>query len=85
MFARIVCALLSFCARKFPVKSETQEPRKIIAERTYYVKDNSTMRETFIIIYPQNNIYKGINNYVTDDLIIFIRDDNEKTPIIHKK
>ena len=43
------------------------------------------MRETFIIIYPQNNIYKGINNYVTDDLIIFIRDDNEKTPIIHKK
>ena len=30
MFARFVCDLLSFCARKFPEKSETQEPEKII-------------------------------------------------------
>ena len=30
MFARFVCALLSFCAREFPVKSETREPGKLL-------------------------------------------------------
>ena len=34
MFARFSCALLIFHARMFPAKSETQEPRKIIVERT---------------------------------------------------
>ena len=29
MFDRFVCALLSFCARKFPAKSETREPGKL--------------------------------------------------------
>ena len=37
MFARFVCALLSFCARKFPAKSETREPREIIVEFTSYI------------------------------------------------
>ena len=36
MFTRFVCALLSFCACKFPAKYETQEPRKFIVERTSY-------------------------------------------------
>ena len=36
MFARFVCALLSFCARDFPAKSETQETRKIVVECTSY-------------------------------------------------
>ena len=35
MFARFVCAL-SFRARKFPAKSETREPGKIIVECTSY-------------------------------------------------
>ena len=30
MFARFVCALLSFRAREFPVKSETREPGEIV-------------------------------------------------------
>ena len=29
MFAHFVCALLSFCARKFPEKPETREPGKL--------------------------------------------------------
>ena len=33
---RFVCALLSFCAREFPAKSETREPGKIIVECTSY-------------------------------------------------
>ena len=37
MFARFVCDLLSFRARKFPEKSETQEPREIIMECTLYI------------------------------------------------
>ena len=37
MFDRIVCALLSFCVRKFLAKSETQEPREITMECTSYV------------------------------------------------
>ena len=37
MFSRFVCALLSFCARKFPAKSETREPGKVIVERTSYI------------------------------------------------
>ena len=36
MFARFVCDLLGFCARKFPAKSKSQEPGKIIVERTLY-------------------------------------------------
>ena len=34
MFAKFVCALLSFCARKFKEKSETRGPGKIIVECT---------------------------------------------------
>ena len=37
MFARFIFALLSFHARKFPAKSETQEPGEIIVERTSYI------------------------------------------------
>ena len=37
MFAGFICALLSFCACKFPAKPETQEPGKIIKECTYYL------------------------------------------------
>ena len=37
MFARFVCALLSFCARRFPAKYETQEPGEIIVEFTLYI------------------------------------------------
>ena len=36
MFTHFVCALLSFCAREFPAKPETLEPRKFIVERTSY-------------------------------------------------
>ena len=36
MFARFVCALLIFCARKFHAKSETREPGEIIVECTVY-------------------------------------------------
>ena len=36
MSACFVCALLSFCAREFPEKYETQEPGKIIVECTSY-------------------------------------------------
>ena len=39
MFARFVCALLSFCAREFPEKSEIREPGKIIVECNSYVYD----------------------------------------------
>ena len=35
MFARFVCALI-FCAREFPVKSETRESGEIIVECTLY-------------------------------------------------
>ena len=35
-FARFVCALMSFHARKFPAKSETRESGKIIVECTSY-------------------------------------------------
>ena len=38
MFACFVCTLLSFCAREFPAKSETQEPGKTIMECTSYTK-----------------------------------------------
>ena len=37
MFAGFICALLSFCACKFPAKPETQEPGKIIKECTSYI------------------------------------------------
>ena len=37
MSARFVCALLIFCTREFPAKSETREPKKIIVEYTLYV------------------------------------------------
>ena len=36
MFARFVCALLSFCACEFPAKFDTQEPGEIIVECTSY-------------------------------------------------
>ena len=39
MFTRFVCALLSFCVRKFPSKSEIQETRKLIVKCTSYVID----------------------------------------------
>ena len=32
IIARLVCSLLSFCAREFPTKSETTEPGEIIVE-----------------------------------------------------
>ena len=35
-FAHFVCALLSFCASKFPAKPETQETREMIVECTLY-------------------------------------------------
>ena len=38
MFARFVCALLSFRARKFSAKYETREHGKIIVECASYVK-----------------------------------------------
>ena len=37
MFSPFVCALLIFCACKFPAKSETRESRKIIVECTSYL------------------------------------------------
>ena len=37
MFARLVYAMLSFCARKFPEKSEIREPREIMVECTSYL------------------------------------------------
>ena len=40
MFARFVYDLLSFLACKFPAKSETQEPGKIIVECTSYDSDD---------------------------------------------
>ena len=39
VFSRFFCAKLSFCARKFPAKSETWEPGEIIAERTSYANE----------------------------------------------
>ena len=48
MFSRFVCDLLSFRVRKFPEKSETQEPIKIIVERTLYKWDRqSSVKELF--------------------------------------
>ena len=36
MISRFVCALLIFCAREFPEKSETREPGEVIVECTSY-------------------------------------------------
>ena len=47
IFARFVCALLSFFARKFPTKSETREPGEIIVECTSYI----------YICLPSNSIF----------------------------
>ena len=38
MFDQFVYALLNFCVREFPKKSETQQPRKITVECSTYVR-----------------------------------------------
>ena len=45
MFDYFVCALLSFCVRKFDAKLETQEPMKIIVEWTSYDQLLETTRK----------------------------------------
>ena len=45
MFTRFVCALLSFCARKFPEKYQTQELEKFILERTLYASTSSEIMD----------------------------------------
>ena len=59
MFTRFVYALLSFRAREFPAKSETQEPREIIVEFLVYY-----------ILYNLYYVYMGS----PADLIIYYRE-----------
>ena len=72
MFTRFVYALLSFCVREFPAKSETRKPRKIILERSSYstYKDNSLTQDRIlwltISLWPrltivQLNVFKIIS------------------------
>ena len=42
MFARFVCALVSFLACEYPKKSETWEPGEIIVECTSYITSSLT-------------------------------------------
>ena len=46
MFDRFVCALLSFCARKFPAKYEIQEPGENISDCTLYGNNAAPVIET---------------------------------------
>ena len=50
----IFCALLIFCARKFPEKSETQEPRGIIVECTSYKWKNIYMMVVYMMVVMYN-------------------------------
>ena len=55
MFDRFVCDLLSFCACEFPAKSETREPRKIIAEHTTYMFRKIILAKYQYIVYVRLN------------------------------
>ena len=57
MFARLVYAMLSFCARKFPEKFETRVPGEIIMERTSYNTNNIHIN----IIYYNSIKNGGVN------------------------
>ena len=56
MFAHFVCALLVFCARKFPVKSP-QKTWTFIADQTLYNKDLVRLGKQKKMIFGREIIY----------------------------
>ena len=67
MFASFVCALLSFCAREFHVKSETREPGKIIVECTSYIYTKQTNPRSHWLIHEKIHSSIYIPNNAFDE------------------
>ena len=69
IFARLVGALFTFCAREFPAKSETREPGENIMECTSYTK-------LIRLTYGTNSIQSDILLATTTELLDMISTGN---------